>query len=55
MTERALKDLGWFDFRAAGWWLGLLYRRPKHFREALEELPKHEDAPSGPRPHDRMP
>ena len=40
MTERALKDLGWFDFRAAAWWLGLLYRRPKHFREALEELPK---------------
>ena len=40
MTERALKDLGWFDFRAAAWWLGLLYRRPKHFREALEALPK---------------
>ena len=40
MTERALTDLGWFDFRAAAWWLGLLYRRPKHFREALEALPK---------------
>ena len=40
MTERALKDLGWFDFRAAAWWLGLLYRRPGHFREVLEELSK---------------
>ncbi len=40
MTEHALKDLGWFDFRAAAWWLGLLYRRPKHFREALRALPK---------------
>ena len=40
MTERALIDLGWFDFRAAAWWLGLLYRRPRHFREALETLPR---------------
>ena len=38
MTERALKDLGWSDFRAAAWWFGLLYRRPRHFRQALEKL-----------------
>jgi hypothetical protein len=40
MTERALKDLGEFDLRAGGWWLLLLYRRPKRFQEALEALPK---------------
>jgi hypothetical protein len=40
MTERALKGFSWFHFRAAAWWLGLLYRRPKHFREALESLPR---------------
>src|SRR5271166_338736 len=40
MTARALKEVSWFDFRAAAWWLGLLYRRPKRFRGALEELPR---------------
>ena len=40
MTERALINLDWLDYRATAWWLGLLYRRPEHFRCALEELPK---------------
>lgn len=30
-----LADVGWRDHRAALWWLGLLYRRPLQFQEAL--------------------
>ena len=32
--------LGWPFHLSALWWLGLLYRRPHLFCEALEELPK---------------
>jgi hypothetical protein len=39
MKPRALAELGWRDFKAVRWWLGLLYRRPKHFCDALEKLP----------------
>jgi hypothetical protein len=39
VTPRPLGELRWGDHRSALWWLGLLYRRPQKFREALEELP----------------
>jgi hypothetical protein len=38
VSERSLADLRWSDHRSALWWLGLLYRRPHRFREALEQL-----------------
>ena len=28
----------WEGHKSALWWLGLLYRRPKEFRESLEEI-----------------
>jgi AAA domain len=31
---------GWRSHLSALWWLGLLYRRPQRFREALDALPK---------------
>ena len=34
-----LGRLGWRDHRAALWWLGLLYRRPWAFHQALEAMP----------------
>lgn len=34
-----IDQIGW-NHRAALWWLGLLYRRPRQFREALEALPR---------------
>jgi len=39
MTDRSLADLGWLRACDAAWWLGLLYRRPQQFREALDTLP----------------
>ena len=36
---RDLAALRWHDHRAALWWLALLYRRPKGFAEALQQLP----------------
>lgn len=40
MTERALTDPGWFDFRISARWLGLIYRQPGRFQAALMPLPK---------------
>ena len=40
MNQTPLESLRWSDHRAALWWLGLLYRRPKVFKEALEKLPR---------------
>ena len=40
MNQTPLESLRWRDHRAALWWLGLLYRRPKVFQEALEKLPR---------------
>jgi AAA ATPase domain len=37
-VTKSLGDLTWRDHKAALWWLGLLYRRPLRFREALEQL-----------------
>ncbi len=33
-----IRLFSWQDHKSALWWLGLLYRRPKQFREALEKL-----------------
>jgi hypothetical protein len=36
LVFKPLGELTWRDHRSALWWLGLLYRRPHRFREALE-------------------
>lgn len=41
MAPVPLDKLSWRDHRAALWWLGLLYRRPKLFCEAVEGLASH--------------
>ena len=47
MTPRPLGKLRWWDHWAALWWLGLLYRRPHKFREALEQLSRGQAVLSG--------
>ncbi len=41
MTPTPLDKIGlrWRDHKAALWWLGLLYRSPQKFKDALDKLP----------------
>lgn len=49
MTLTAIEKIGlqWRNHISALWWLGLLYRRPSKFHEALDRLPHKEALKSG--------
>lgn len=42
MTPISLEQIGlrWRDHKSALWWLGLLYRRPRQFENALKDSPR---------------
>jgi hypothetical protein len=49
MTPIPLEQIGlrWRDHKSALWWLGLLYRRPSQFENALKDSPRWQAVKSG--------